>query len=111
VTIGHWTGREPAAIYFSGDAGDIATGLTWTVWNTTEAVGHGTRIVQGCIPDCAQGSQTPYPVTITLTRPVYGEFTAVLEQTTDPGATTEHFTAPELGQGACTSSDQASCRF
>jgi hypothetical protein len=111
VTIAGWTGRKPATIYFSGDAGDIATGLTWSVWNRTEAVGHGQRKELSCVPDCAQGTATSYPVTITLTKPVDGEFTSIVEQTADGRGTTETFTAPDLGQGACTNSATTSCRF
>ena len=111
VTIAGWTGRKPATIYFSGDAGDIATGLTWSAWNQTEAVGHGRRQELSCIPDCAQGTATSYPVTITLTEPVDGRFTTIVEQTADGRGTTETFTGPYLGSGACTNSDDASCIF
>jgi hypothetical protein len=111
LTIGKWTGREPAAIYFSGDAGDIATGLSWSSWTSDGAVGHGMRNVLGCVPDCAQGTVTAYPVTITLSRPVNGAFTFVDEQTADGRATTETFSGSYLGQGACTTSAQSSCLF
>jgi hypothetical protein len=109
ATFGQWTGRQPATIYFSGDAGDIATGLTWTLWSQTEAVGHGTRDILGCVPTCAQGSSTPYPVTITLTKPVNGQFTSLVELTAKGTGMTETFAAPELGQGACTTSEESSC--
>ena len=111
VTIGRWTGRQPAAIYFSGDAGDVATGLTWSAWNTSTAVGHGTRSELSCVPSCAQGTATPYPVTITLSRPVDGRFTLITEQTADAHGTTETFRAPDLGQGACSTSSESSCAF
>lgn len=111
VTIGGWTGRDPAIIYFSGDAGDIATGITWSVWDSTEAVGHGTRNELGCVPDCAQGTATPYPVTITLSHPRNGTFRSILEQTSDGKGTTERFTSPYLGEGACSDSSQSSCVF
>jgi hypothetical protein len=109
VTIGHWTGRDPATVYFSGDAGDIATGLTWSVWNQSEAIGHGTREELGCVPDCADGTATPYPVTLTLTRPVDNKFSYIVEQTSDAKKTTETFTAPQLGEGACTTGDRSTC--
>ena len=96
---------------FFGRRGNIATGLTWSLWNQTEAVGHGTRDELGCVPSCAQGTVTPYPVTLTLTDPVNGSFTSLLEQTADGKGTTEAFTAPALGQGACTTSDESSCKF
>ena len=111
VTISGWTGREPTTIYFSGDAGDVATGLTWSRWDASEGVGQGTRNELSCVPDCAQGTSTPYPVTITMTNPVNGKFTTILEQTSDGRGTTETFTEPYLGQGACTTSAQDSCAF
>jgi hypothetical protein len=111
VTIASWTGREPAAIYFSGDAGDVATALTWSVWGQTEAVGHGMRNELGCVPDCAQGTSTPYPVTITMTDPVDGVFSTIVEQTADGHGTTNTFHAPDLGQGACANADEDSCVF
>jgi hypothetical protein len=111
VTIGGWTGREPAIIYFSGDSGDIATGLRWSVWDRTEAVGHGTRNELGCVPNCAQGTATPYPVTITLSHPRNGTFRFILEQTADGKGTRETFRSPDLGEGACADSGQSSCQF
>jgi hypothetical protein len=81
------------------------------VWNQTEAVGHGTREELGCVPDCAQGTATPYPVTLTLADPVGGSFTSILEQTADGKGTTETFSAPHLAEGACTTSDENSCVF
>ena len=111
LTVGGWTGREPAAIYFSGDAGDIATGLTWSSWTTDQAVARGTRNELGCVPNCAQGTATPYPVTITLSKPVNGRFTFLAEQTADAKGTTETFSAPYLGQGACSTSSDSSCVF
>ncbi len=98
-------------IYFSGDAGNIATGLTWSVWNQTEAVGHGTREELGCVPDSAAGTATPYPVTLTLSSPRGGGFTSIVEQTADGKGTTDTFTAPHLAQGVCPDNDQAHCVF
>jgi hypothetical protein len=111
VTIASWTGREPVRIYFSGDGGNVATGLTWSLWSQTVAVGHGVRDELGCVPDCAQGSSTPYPVTLTLSDPVGGVFVSLLEQTADSKGTAETFQAPNLAQGVCPTASQASCVF
>ena len=111
VTIGKWTGREPRAIYFSGDSGDIATDLTWSSWAADRAVGSGTWHYLDCRPSCAAGTSTPYPVTITLTNPVHGQFTTLVEKTSGPHGFTQTFTAPQLGQGACTNQNQNSCAF
>jgi hypothetical protein len=111
VTIGHWTGRRPHTIYFSGDAGNITSDLTWSSWNADRAVAHGTWNYLNCQPNCAAGTATPYLVTITLTNPEGDQFTRLVEQTTGPHAFTQTFTAPQLGQGACTNRDNNSCVF
>ena len=87
-------------IWFSADAGNIASDLTWPIWTQTKAVGHGSRNELSCVPDCAQGTGTPFPVTITLTSPTDGRFTVILERTADGKGTSESFTAPYLGEGA-----------
>lgn len=110
LTIASWTGREPVTLYFSGDAGDVATGITWSVWDQSEAIGNGVRQELGCVPDCAQGTATPYPVTLTLTMPVDGAYTSIQEQTADGKGTTETFSPREV-QGVCPNSDQNSCVF
>ena len=81
------------------------------MWNQTEAVGHGTRNELGCVPDCAQGTSTPYPVTITLGDPADGVFSTIVEQTADGKGTMDTFHTPNLGQGACTNADESSCVF
>jgi hypothetical protein len=111
VTIGRWTGRQPFIIYFSGDAGNITTDLKWSSWNADRAVAHGTWHYLNCQPDCASGTSTPYPVTITLTDPVAGRFKRLVEETTGPHAFTMTSSAPNLGQGACTNSDNNTCAF
>ena len=88
---GTYTGREPATIRFSGDAGNIAVGLVWSSWTSTEAAGSGTVNIQGCNPDCASGSETPEPVTITLSQPANGQFAAITENISGEGA--QDFTA------------------
>jgi hypothetical protein len=111
VTIGHWTGREPVAIYFSADAGDIATNLTWSHWSADSALATGTWHYLNCRPNCASGASTPYPVTISLSQPAGGKFTKLVEQTSGPHGFTMTFTAPQLGQGACANQNNISCTF
>lgn len=74
-----FNGREPVDIYLSGDAGNIVTNLTWSVWSTNEAVGYGTSNYLTCNPDCASGPSYPEPTSITLTDPVDGKFTNMTE--------------------------------
>jgi len=114
VTLGGWTGRKPAGIYFSGDAGNIAYDLTWDTWDDQSAVAHGTRNELSCEPSCAGGTVTPYPVTLTFAEPVNGQFTTVTEVTSDGNNRTETFTSPTWAQGACTTWDPDrtdSCKF
>jgi hypothetical protein len=61
--------HEPSTVYLSGDGSLYAVHITWTGWGTAAATGHGTAEANDCKPDCAQGTFSAHPVTITLTRP------------------------------------------
>ena len=41
--------------------------LTWTDWGTATATGTGTMEADNCTPNCAEGHDTAYPPTVTLT--------------------------------------------
>jgi hypothetical protein len=75
-----FSGVKPEWIAFSGDAGNVVTSITWSTWTSVRATGTGTSNIQGCVPNCANGTETPVAATITLYDPVNGKFTAVLEQ-------------------------------
>ena len=77
---GQYSGRRPKDIYFSGDAGNIVTRIRWSQWTTSQAVGRGTSNILSCVPNCAQGSATPVPTTVVLSRPSKGHFTFVTER-------------------------------
>jgi hypothetical protein len=79
LIVGSYSGIKPKVIGFSGDGGNIVTELRWKRWNQTTAVGHGTSDLQGCVPNCAQGSETPVPATVTLSKPRNGHFTKIVE--------------------------------
>ena len=79
VIAGSYSGIRPRRLFFSGDAGNIVTGIRWARWTQTTAVGHGTSDIQGCVPNCAAGSETPVPTSVTLSRPRGGHFTKVVE--------------------------------
>ena len=64
-------------IAFTGDAGYIITGIVWSSWGPNQADGTGTSNIQGCVPDCATGSETPYTDTIVLSDVQGGQFTQV----------------------------------
>lgn len=111
LTVGTWTGREPATLFFSADGGNVAGDLTWPVWDATHAIGHGIRYEQDCIPNCVSGKRTPYPVTITLTGVENGQFTVLTEETADDQRTTQTFRSPHTAQGVCPTSEQSTCVF
>jgi len=79
LVAGSYSGIKPRDVFFSGDAGNIVTKIKWTRWAQATAVGHGTSNIQGCVPDCAQGSETPVPTSVTLSEPRAGHFTKVVE--------------------------------
>ncbi len=103
LTVGSYTGTEPAYIGFSGDAGNVVTSITWASWTATGATGTGTSNIQGCVPNCAQGSETPVSATITLSDPVGGQFTAYTETrngSTGSGPTSAILSAGSSNPGA-----------
>ncbi len=57
---------EPSQIIVSGDGSAFITGLVWTGWGLPSATGSGTLKLDNCIPNCAQGTFTPYQVTVVL---------------------------------------------
>ncbi len=79
LVAGSYSGIKPQDVSFSGDGGNIVTKIRWTRWNQATAVGHGTSNIQGCIPNCAQGSETPVATSVTLSKPRAGHFTKVVE--------------------------------
>ncbi len=74
-----YSGIEPQYVQFSGDAGNIVAAISWSSWTATKATGTGTVDLQGCVPDCASGSETPTPAYLVLSDPVNGKFTAITE--------------------------------
>jgi len=57
---------RPRQITTSGDGSGYVDGLTWTGWGTPRATATGTLKVDNCNPNCAQGTYTGYPATVTL---------------------------------------------
>ena len=87
-------------IGFSGDATDIVTGITWTLWGSDEAVGHGTWGYESCQPDCASGAVTKYVAVITLSDLFGGQFTSLAEQTEGPHGFEHSFALPAPANGS-----------
>jgi len=80
LIAGSYRGRRPRTIGLSGDGGNIVTGLRWSEWAATRATGKGTSDIQGCVPNCASGTETPVTTSIKLSRPVHGYFTKLTER-------------------------------
>jgi hypothetical protein len=59
---------EPSEIIVSEDGSGYVKDLTWSGWGTGTATGTGTLEVDNCSPNCAQGHDTPYAATVTLTQ-------------------------------------------
>ncbi len=57
---------KPKQITVSGDGSGYVDGLSWTGWGTPRATATGTLRVDNCVPNCAQGTFTGYPATVTL---------------------------------------------
>ncbi len=96
-----WSGIKPSTIYFSGDAGNIVSGITWS-WTADSAVGQGTWGYDDCNPNCAQGHVTYYPTTVKLSAVAGGQFTQLVEIQTGPYAHTLTYTLPSTFIDAAT---------
>ena len=57
---------EPTQIVTTGDGSGYVKNLTWSAWGNAQAVGTGVLEVDDCNPNCASGTFTGYPATITL---------------------------------------------
>jgi len=58
---------EPTQIFTTGDGSGYLKNLTWSGWGQPTAQGTGVLEVDNCTPNCAQGTFTGYPATVTLT--------------------------------------------
>ena len=54
----------------SGDSTVSLSGMTWSSWTAEAAVGTGTEILNGCLPNCAEGTLYQVPVVATFSHPV-----------------------------------------
>jgi hypothetical protein len=66
----------------SGDATSYVQNIRWAAWEQSGATGHGTVTSEGCVPNCAQGTQTATPVTLYLNNAQSGHFTSLTEDIT-----------------------------
>ena len=62
--------------------------IAWSSWTATEAHADATRELLTCVPDCAHGTVTPVPMTLTLSNPVNGAFTTLVKTANGQSDTT-----------------------
>jgi hypothetical protein len=77
AAVATWSGCEHRArarpksiIVACADANFYVTGIRWSQWRATRAVGGGTAHVNDCKPNCAAGSFHTFRVTVRLSRVV-----------------------------------------
>ena len=95
ATLGGFSGVEPGSIAFSGDAGNVVERIVWTAWNGSTAIGIGTWGYDDCAPNCARGTVSLFPATLTLSRPVGGAFTRLEERQSGPHGHAFGYTLPD----------------
>jgi hypothetical protein len=59
--------REPEVLYLG--ASQRIFSLNWSNWDSRHAVGYGTFPANNCIPYCAAGKITDYPVQVKFSKP------------------------------------------
>jgi hypothetical protein len=59
---------EPTDMSSTADGAQYVEGITWSDWGSPTATGTGTMEVDNCDPNCASGTRTGYPATVTLSR-------------------------------------------
>ena len=83
--------RKPAEMYLSGDGSLFIKNIRWSGWGTATATGHGTAMADNCQPNCAAGTFSHHPATITATRPAswHGKMAYSRVATSIPGLSLE----------------------
>jgi eukaryotic-like serine/threonine-protein kinase len=56
----------PKQITDSGDGSGYVTDLIWSNWGASQATATGTQEIDNCNPNCAQGTDSPFPATVTV---------------------------------------------
>jgi serine/threonine protein kinase len=63
---GKYMKTEPAQIVTAADGSGYMKDITWTNWGKPTATGSGMLEIDDCNPDCASGTFTGYPATMTV---------------------------------------------
>jgi hypothetical protein len=89
---------KPSSYIIScADANAGWTGMSWSQWNSTSAIGHGLLHQNNCTPNCASGKFINYRATLTLSHVIdtkkYGDVfsSAVFHYSVGGKAKTESF--------------------
>jgi len=89
---------RPSRLSFTTDVRGLVTGITWSSWTATGAVGHGKQVRTDCVPTCATSTRHYAAATITLSKVSGGVFTRLVERV--DGRTTTYSGTHLLLRGA-----------
>jgi len=57
---------RPSQFNYTQDGTGSVSNITWSTWSSAGATGTGTVNLNNCVPNCASGTFTGYPATVTL---------------------------------------------
>ena len=57
---------RPSQFNYTQDGTGSVSNITWSTWSSAGATGTGTINLNDCVPNCASGTFTGYPATVTL---------------------------------------------
>ncbi len=60
-------------VLYCADAGQILNEISWSSWESTNAIGVGTSTANDCEPTCVEGNDVVSTVEIKLTAPITGK--------------------------------------
>lgn len=70
---------RPTSLHNGADARNLIYEITWAYWTASGALGHGTRCADPAGTACIGPNTRQIPTTLTLSRPVNGQFTRIDE--------------------------------
>ena len=80
ATCGITKPAAPKAIHVSCDQVLLLQQATWSTWNRVHAEGTGQMEINECVPDCARGKYTGYPMSIHFDTPAQTKCGAIWER-------------------------------
>ena len=61
---GHGMAQHPRTIVYTGDGTGALEQLRWTLWGSRLTEASGVDAIRSCVPDCASGKTSYYPVRV-----------------------------------------------